>query len=116
MVFEHWRSVLSGQKTQFLQIARTDKPPLRVGQSLLVQPAHGKKAVCKIMITRIGKKFFRELTEVEAKAEGFADVGSLCASWTRKHGMDGLSNPLWIFEFALKVPAPRRPENLVPDC
>jgi hypothetical protein len=58
--------------------------------------------------SRIRKHFFREVTQADVKAEGFADTASFFTAWARIAGMEGLVKSIWIFDFSIDVPVSGR--------
>lgn len=87
----------------------------RVGKSYAVQPGRGKKAVARITLTSIHLERLQDITEEDARAEGFAPIGTgrnyisarmfFRETWIGIHSASGTrweDNPLcWVLEFGL---------------
>lgn len=110
MIFQHtWEKVLSGEQTEKRQLVQrfegatmskiggpivvTDKHgriKYAAGQIHLVQPAANKKSVARICILKVGRDDVRDISDEEAKAEGFNSRLDFLSSWVAKH--DGGAN------------------------
>ena len=123
MIFRHtWQKVLSGQKSQTRRLAqdsdrlwtveqegkapekvlwRGDRVKWRTGRSYAVQPGRGKKAVARIRLLDIRYELLGHITEVEARAEGFASLTEFQHIWQKIHGNYDRTQPVWALEFRL---------------
>lgn len=97
-----WRAVLSGQKTQTRRLKRGIR---QVGQTYAIQSARGGGSLGRIRILRIWQQRIIDVSEEEAKAEGFGSVEEwfsvLCdvyPVWHRERGMHPM-DMVWAFEF-----------------
>lgn len=113
MIFQHtWESVLSGRKSQTSRIWKDDyffpsdyydktiynhllslkswdagKPRTlyRVGQTLAVQPARGKKAIARIKVLELAKRDVRNFDALDIAYEGFDTRLDFYKVWVGMH-------------------------------
>lgn len=124
MIFAHtWQQVLAGEKTQtrrvvkpgderwplaefstgaISQVRRNGRCLWKVGRVYSVQPGQGKCEVARIRITAIRYcERAGDISEVDARAEGFATVEEFRAVYGRINGVGALERPCWALTFAL---------------
>lgn len=106
MIFQYTiEKVLSGAKTQtrrlqhynssaftdngvIWQVYNTDKiraSTWTVGKTYAIQPGRGKKSVGRIQITGIRHEDVRNISEDDAKTEGFAYTTEFLSKWAEMH-------------------------------
>jgi hypothetical protein len=81
-----------------------DGPRLRYGvnQTYAVQPGRGKHAVARILVTTIRYcERTGDISEDDARAEGFADADGFEETYARLNGAGALEQPCWALTFAL---------------
>jgi hypothetical protein len=123
MIFQYtWQKVLAGTKTQTRRVAkpaeelwtREQTGPLpekvihrgnrvkwRTGGRYAVQPGRNQKGVGRIELLDIRYQHLGNVTEEEAKAEGFASLAEFIQAWTGIHGSFDRELPVWVLEFRL---------------
>lgn len=81
-------------------LERPGKPPhLRygVGKTYAVQPGRGQRAVGRFALRSIGyAKAAGDISEADARAEGFASPDDFRAVWQQMHGAAALDAPCWV--------------------
>lgn len=117
MIFQHtyqWimsKSPHSGQyKTQtrrpykpgdyrddYKVISASGRTRWREGSYCAVQPGRGKKAVDHIWIERIRRERVCDISEADARAEGFRDAAHFMERWEAMHGSTKCD--CWVIEF-----------------
>lgn len=114
MIFQHtWEKVLTGEKTQTRRLVKPDQwietvyydaPQMYVytggsqrrcvygtfhsvlyPKTYAVQPGRGQKAVGRIRITHIRREDVRNISEEDARAEGFTDIDDFLETWCGMH-------------------------------
>jgi hypothetical protein len=123
MIFQYtWQKVLSGVKTQTRRPAKSseelwtteyyDKMPEKVlrqgkrvkwrtGQRYAVQPGRGQKGLGWIELLDIRFQHLGNISEEEARAEGFASLEEFIRAWLEIHGNYDPEQPVWALEFRL---------------
>lgn len=102
MIFQHtWNLILSGRKTQTRRVMKGDQPPWVVGKSYAVQPGRTKKAVGRIVVTRIWQEALGDISAADAWAEGFDNREAFFETWTRIHGTFDAGVRVWVVEFSV---------------
>ena len=77
----------------------------RVGQTLAVQPGRTKKSIARIAIERICHcQHAGEISDADARAEGFADAAEFCTVFATINGRASLDAPCWALSFHLVTP------------
>ena len=90
---------MDGVKTQTRRIKKDDKPPVRQGQSVAVQPGRGQKQVGRIVINEIHAESLGDITDSDAKAEGCKDRQDFIGLWQSIHGSFDEDLEVWVLEF-----------------
>lgn len=104
MQFQHtWEKVLSGEKTLTSRIVKptehlahtfeyayvwsvpTLRPKYQVGKTYAVQPGRGKATIGHIELLAIRQYDVREITEDEARREGFTSRTHFWLVWSKMH-------------------------------
>ena len=123
MIFSHTLDlVLSGVKSQTRRVkkpheflihdndmwhveSKTEKSHrtvYNVGQIYAVQPGRAKKAVAHIKLTGLREETVGEISEADAKAEGFDSREAFFEAWRAIHGAKAdLQALVWVLEFEL---------------
>ena len=123
MIFAYtWQKVLDGSKTQTRRLVRNGEildvlPSGNAvrsasgrlkwveGRTYAVQPGRGKRQVARIRINYIYRQRLQEITEDDAKAEGFASRDEFAQAWNNIHREPCTrweDNPLvWVITFEL---------------
>ncbi len=77
----------------------------RVGQTIAVQPGRTKKSIARIAIERIRHcQRAGEISDADARAEGFADAAEFCAVSATINTRASLDAPCWELSFYLVTP------------
>lgn len=99
MIFQHtYERVLSGEKTQ---TRRLRPPRVAVGRSYAVQPGRGKKSVGRIIVTDLWQQRLGDISDDDARAEGYWNREEFFDSWRRIHHAFDPSAQVWVVEFRL---------------
>jgi hypothetical protein len=109
MLFIHThKMVLEGRKTQTRRRARKDKdgnwvpPRYKEGRTYGVQTAWMGKSIARILITQIGMpELVRDITEEDARAEGFESREAFIELWAKAFGEASLDRRVWPIHFRL---------------
>lgn len=94
--------VLDGTKTMTRRPTRHEdgKCPHRVGKTLAVQPGRGKRHVAHLRVVRETRhEALHEITERDARKEGFANVAEFLAYWRSLYGEADPMQPVCVIEF-----------------
>lgn len=121
MIFQYTLDLLlSGRKTQTCRLTKAGevterdangaivavtakgRDKYRVGKTYAVQPARTQPAVARIRLTGIERKNVQEITEAEAKAEGYANRDEFFDVWRTVHGEKKLNADVWALRFELE--------------
>lgn len=78
----HYQSVVTGK---WYAGINTGTFRWRVGHTYAVQPGRGKPAIARICITDIRREDVRQISEDDARAEGFNDTGDFWFTWVSMH-------------------------------
>jgi len=70
---EHVAMILAGRKTETRRLGMTP-PRYRVGHVYAVQPGRGRAAVGHIRILDLDRQMVREVSNLQARAEGYDSV------------------------------------------
>lgn len=84
------QKLLDGSKTQTIRKPR--KFPIQIGEKLYIYWKLRTKKCEKLgegIVTKIDRKRLLDLTEEEAKKDGFLDKAGLLAWFLNKHGLEG---------------------------
>jgi hypothetical protein len=90
------RKVLEGQKTQ---TRRTHKRTLKVGREYGIRSTRFEKSQCHIKITRCFQQKLGDVTDEEAKKEGFKDLEEFRQRWTKIYGSWDPNQVVMAYEF-----------------
>ncbi len=123
MIFSHTLDfVLSRRKTQTRRLARPDQTLIRegnrqvvamttakghrvvyqVGKTYAIQPARTLKAVAHMTLTGIREEAVQEISEADARAEGYKSQEEFLAAWRTIHGAKAdMQQRVWVLEFRL---------------
>jgi uncharacterized protein YhfF len=123
MIFQYtWQKVLAGRKTQTRRLAgdsdrlwtvdidaglsekalkRGNRTKWQTGRSYSVQPGRGQKAIGRIRLLDIRYQHLGNVTEEEARAEGYANLEGFVQAWTEIHGHYDPERAVWALEFRL---------------
>ncbi len=117
MIFAHTLDqVIQGQKWQTRRLVKasdclvegvaiqrgTNRILYAVGKTYAVQPNRGKKAVARILLTGLRRERVADITESDARAEGFLSREEFLSTWCAIHGIKSdLNREVWVFEFKL---------------
>jgi uncharacterized protein YqfB (UPF0267 family) len=123
MIFQYtWQKVLAGVKTQTRRVAKNSEAlwateqagPMpekvvrqgnrvkwRTGGRYAVQPGRNQKGRGRIELLDIRYQHLGNVTEEEAKAEGFSSLAEFIQAWTEIHGRFDPEQPVWVLEFRL---------------
>ena len=69
----------------------------QTGKSYAVQPARGKRAVGRIIITGIRQEELVSISEADVYCEGFSSKADFLATWRAIHGSS--LGYVWVIEF-----------------
>lgn len=97
--------ILAGDKTQTRRLVRPGLPcRYRADRTYAVQPGRTKHGVARIRITDVRTERLSEITEDDARREGFASVEGFFAHWDGLHGAAGYTEvDVWVISFALDL-------------
>jgi len=123
MIFQYtWQKVLAGTKTQTRRVAKSseelwtkeqdgpmptkvirrgNKVKWRTGGRYAVQPGRNQKGVGRIELLDIRYQHLGNVTEEEARAEGFSSLAEFIKAWIKIHGRFDRELPVWVLEFRL---------------
>lgn len=106
MNFQHsYENVLSGDKVQTRRIVKpghqarlnadgqieavtvNGRALWQVGKTIAVQPGRRAKSVGRIRITGIRREDVRQISDDDARAEGYTDKAGFWGIWTRMHDL-----------------------------
>ncbi|MCE9603316.1 MAG: ASCH domain-containing protein [Planctomycetia bacterium] len=103
MIFQKtWQLVIDGRKTQSRRIVGERLHSWRIGQSYALQPGRGKKAIARIVVTAVRRELLGEITEADAKAEGYDSVADFVSVWESMHGAYDPDTEVFVIEFQLE--------------
>lgn len=105
MIFKHTlEQVLNGTKTQTrrpIKKKHGDTPPWRPGRTYAVQPDYGKKAVARFEALSVKRERLGDITDADAKAEGFSDREIFLQEWFGRYSKDTPNTEVWAIGFKL---------------
>ena len=87
--------IISGKKTQTRRI----KCPYKVGQLITAQNGYRDKAFGKLLIKRIRIQHLSEITESDAKKEGFKNRSEFIDAWKRINGTYRPRKLVYVIDF-----------------
>ncbi len=114
--------ILAGEKTQTRRPRMGANPtgerggwiddPCRykVGRSYAVQPGRGKKAVARIRVLRVDPQAMCDMTDADARAEGFDSPAAFASRWLEMYGRGNWLDPVWRITFEVEN-SQGRPES-----
>lgn len=73
--------------------------PYVVGRTYAVQPGRGKKAVGRIYVWDVEPQHLDQITEVDARAEGFANRQDFMAYWKQLYGHVDAEQQVYVIRF-----------------
>lgn len=73
----------------------------RVGQDYAVQPGRGKPQVARILITWIQRQRLGDISEDDARCEGFPGSAAFIDYWTKLYGVFDPDILVWVLCFEL---------------
>ncbi len=86
-----------------LSVRRQDRTLYETHRTYAVQPGRGVKAVARVLIEHIGFSMVAEdISEEDARAEGFATPDDFRQVWRALYGERGLALPCWILTLKLE--------------
>lgn len=94
--------VLDGSKTQTRRRDKVDGPfRYKTGRDYAVQERRGGKALGRILVNAVWREYVQDISEEDARAEGFASRNGFLNRWHNMYG--GLANHevVWCIEFKL---------------
>jgi len=116
MIFAHtFDKIVQGEKWQTRRLVKQDEKfdkecqrvmrmgkriVYEVGKSYAVQPNRGKKAIARILLTKIRCDPVEAISEADAVAEGFSSRKAFIQTWYSIHGKTAnLGQLVWVLEF-----------------
>ncbi|MGE4177985.1 MAG: ASCH domain-containing protein [Thermoleophilia bacterium] len=98
--------VLDGRKTQTRRPGGDTECRYRAGRTYAVQPARTARSVGRIMVTDVRREYVQDITEDDARAEGFADRAAFLDRWRDLYGWRGMALAVWVITFRLERSGP----------
>ncbi len=71
----------------------------KAGKTYAVQPGRATKSIGRIRVLSVRPELMTDLTEDEARKEGFADIGGFVAKWLAIYGKGSWLDIVWRIEF-----------------
>lgn len=108
MIFapEMLAKVLSGEKTVTRRPNHNGECRYKPGGVYAVQPGRGQKAVARIEIKSVWQEKLTQITNAEARREGFSDRHEFFAYWRRLYGSRLPFGTVWRIRFRLAAALP----------
>ncbi|NJL95270.1 MAG: ASCH domain-containing protein [Anaerolineae bacterium] len=108
--------VVNGQKTQTRRPAKPSEVPVKdasgikaiqqanrvkwqVGRTYAIQPKRGARQVGRFRITSIRYEVVANISESDAKSEGFGSQSEFLKVWESLHGKSSENQVAWVIEF-----------------
>jgi len=76
-------------------------PRVRVGGTYQVRTSFYSKPVCRIRVTGLRRQRLGDISEHDAKREGFASVEQFIAAWVRINGRWTPDRVVWVVDFEM---------------
>lgn len=76
----------------------------RPDKDYAVQPGRGKSAVARLYVTAVERAQLRDLTDEDARREGFTDGEDFARYWRELYGTFDPYTEVWVIRFTLLVP------------
>jgi len=95
---QHIKLILEGRKTQ---TRRRHKHPWKPGRIYRIKVSWFKSTPYRIKILRRFRQRLGDMTEEDAKAEGFNSLEEFRRAWEEIHGQWNPDEEVWAYEFKL---------------
>ena len=100
-LIEAAHSALTDDAGHIVVVLFNGMPIYRVGNIYAVQPGRGLAGVGYIRLLGIERATLGDMTEADARTEGFADLAAFRDVWTWLHGAWRLEQEVWALRFTL---------------
>ena len=97
---ELWTTDFHGRMPEKV-VRQGNKVKWRTGGRYAVQPGRNQKGVGRIELLDIRYQHLGNVTEEEARAEGFSGLAEFSQAWIEIHGRFDSEQPVWVLEFRL---------------
>lgn len=121
MLFRHLLAemILAGKKTQTRRLCKDGEnwqifPPIpatvldkngrikwQEGRDYAIQTKRGGKAIGRFRVTNIRREIVAQISNEDAKAEGFAGRNEFFVTWDSINGADTSNQYCWVIEFEI---------------
>lgn len=91
--------VMAGAKTQTRRLTRGRRCSYKVGKTYAVQPGRGKHAIGRLRVTDVRFQRVGEISDSDARREGFSSADEFVAYWRGLHGEWWPDTPVHVISF-----------------